>query len=80
MSIPCIWMQTGATPQVLATLHSGLIDRWRWQEWTNSADAVRACAASVQGTRILIGALPTDVDVVLPYTLTFTHIFGILRV
>ena len=51
-------MHTGDAPRVLATLRSGLIDLWRWQGWTNIADAVRACAASVQGTLILIGALP----------------------
>ena len=51
-------MHTGDAPRVLATLRSGLIDLWRWQGWSNIADAVRACAASIQDTLILIGALP----------------------
>jgi len=51
-------MHTGNAPRVLATLRSGLIDLWRWKGWTNIADAVRDCAASVQRTLTLIGALP----------------------
>jgi predicted transposase YbfD/YdcC len=51
-------MHTGNAPRVLATLRSGLIDLWRALGWTNIADAVRACAASVQRTLTLIGALP----------------------
>ena len=51
-------MHSGDAPRVLATLRSGLIDLWRSQGWTNIADAVRECAASLQRTLILIGALP----------------------
>ena len=51
-------MHSGDAPRVLATLRSGLIDLWRWKGWTNIADAIRECAASVQRTLILIGALP----------------------
>lgn len=52
-------MHTGEAPRVLATLRSGLIDLWRWKGWTNIADAVRDCAASVPRTLAMIGALPT---------------------
>jgi len=51
-------MHSGDAPRVLATLRSGLIDLWRWKGWINIADAVRECAASLQRTLILIGALP----------------------
>jgi hypothetical protein len=51
-------MHTGNPPRVLATLRSGLIDLWRALGWTNIADAVRDCAACVQRTLTLIGALP----------------------
>lgn len=51
-------MHSGDAPRVLATLRSALIDLWRWKGWTNIADAVRECAASLQRTLILIGALP----------------------
>ena len=51
-------MHSGEAPRVLATLRSGLIDLWRSQGWANIADAVRECAASVQRTLLLIGALP----------------------
>jgi len=51
-------MHTGNAPRVLATLRSGLIDLWRALGWTNLADAVRDCAAGVQRTLTLIGALP----------------------
>jgi predicted transposase YbfD/YdcC len=51
-------MHTGEAPRVLATLRSGLIDLWRWQGWTNIADAIRDCAASVPRTLALIGAIP----------------------
>ncbi len=51
-------MHTGNAPRVLATLRSGLIDLWRWKGWTNIADAVRECAADVQRTLTLVGALP----------------------
>lgn len=51
-------MHTGNAPRVLATLRSGLIDLWRALGWTNIADAIRDCAACVQRTLTLIGALP----------------------
>ena len=51
-------MHTGDGPRVLATLRSGLIDLWRSVGWSNIAEAIRECAASVQRTLILIGALP----------------------
>ena len=51
-------MHTGNAPRVLASLGSGLIDLWRWKGWTNIAAAVRECAAGVQRTLTLIGALP----------------------
>ncbi len=51
-------MHTGNAPRVLATLRSGLIDLWRSLGWSNIAEAIRECAASVQRTLILIGALP----------------------
>ena len=41
-------MHTGNAPRVLASLRNGLIDLWRALGWTNIADAVRECAASVQ--------------------------------
>jgi predicted transposase YbfD/YdcC len=50
-------MHSGEAPRVLATLRSGLIDLWRWKGWSNIADAVRDCAASVQRTLALIGAI-----------------------
>lgn len=51
-------MHSGDAPRVLATLRSGLIDLWRWKGWSNIAEAVRECAASLQRTLVLIGALP----------------------
>jgi predicted transposase YbfD/YdcC len=53
-------MHSGEAPRVLATLRSGLIDLWRHQGWSNIADAVRICAASVQRTLMLIGAIPVS--------------------
>ena len=53
-------MHTGNAPQVLAALRNGRIDVWRAQGWTYIADAVRACAASVERTLTLIGALPAE--------------------
>jgi len=53
-------MHSGEAPRVLATLRSGLIDLWRHQGWSNIADAVRVCAASVQRTLMLIGAIPAS--------------------
>ncbi len=51
-------MHTGNAPQVLAALRNGLIDLWRAQGWRYIADAVRECAASVERTLTLLGALP----------------------
>jgi predicted transposase YbfD/YdcC len=51
-------MHSGEAPRVLATLRSGLIDLWRDRGWTSIADAIRECAASVQRTLTLIGAIP----------------------
>lgn len=51
-------MYRSSAPQVLAALRNGLIDLWRHQGWTYIADAVRACAASLHDTLLLIGALP----------------------
>jgi predicted transposase YbfD/YdcC len=51
-------MHSGDAPRVLASLRSGLIDLWRSVGWTNIADAIRDCAASVQRTLALIGAIP----------------------
>jgi predicted transposase YbfD/YdcC len=51
-------MHTGDAPRVLATLRSGLLDLWRHQGWTNIADAIRDCAASLSRTLALIGAVP----------------------
>jgi predicted transposase YbfD/YdcC len=52
-------MHTGDAPRVLASLRSSLIDLWRWQGWTNIADAIRDCAASVPRTLAVIGAIPS---------------------
>lgn len=51
-------MHSGDAPRVLASLRSGLIDLWRSLGWRNIAEAIRECAASVQRTLILIGAIP----------------------
>jgi len=51
-------MHSGNAPRVLASLRSCLIDLWRSLGWSNIAEAIRECAASVQHTLILIGALP----------------------
>ena len=51
-------MHTGNAPQVLAALRNGLIDLWRAHGWRYIADAVRECAASVERTLTLLGALP----------------------
>lgn len=51
-------MHSGDAPRALASLRSGLIDLWRWKGWTNIADAIRDCTASVQRTLALIGAIP----------------------
>lgn len=51
-------MYRGSAPQALAAIRNGLIDLWRAQGWSYIADAVRACAASLRDTLVLIGALP----------------------
>lgn len=51
-------MHSGDAPRALASLRSGLIDLWRSVGWLNIADAIRDCAASVQRTLALIGAIP----------------------
>jgi hypothetical protein len=51
-------MQSGDARRELATLRSGLIDLWRCLGWSTIAEALRECAASVQRTLFLIGALP----------------------
>lgn len=50
-------MQTGHARQILAALRNGLIDLLRVHGWTHIAAAVRECAASVQQTLALIGAV-----------------------
>jgi predicted transposase YbfD/YdcC len=50
-------MHSGNAPHVLASLRSGLIDLWRSEGWSTIAEAIRECAASVQRTLILVGAL-----------------------
>src|SRR5688572_12891731 len=50
-------MYRGTAPQALAVLRNGLIDLWRHHGWRYITDAVRACAASLQDTLILIGGL-----------------------
>jgi hypothetical protein len=52
-------MHTGDAPRVLASIRSGLIDLWRSLGWTNSADAIRDCAASLPRTLAVIGVIPS---------------------
>lgn len=51
-------MHTGQAPHVLAACRNALIDLWRSQGWTNIAEAIRTCAASVAYTLAVIGACP----------------------
>ena len=53
-------MHTGQAPQVLAACRNALIDLWRAQGWTNIAEALRTCAASVGCTLSFIGACPVQ--------------------
>lgn len=52
-------MHTGYAPQALAALRNALLALWRRAGWTNTADAVRATAASVAAALAFIGASPT---------------------
>jgi predicted transposase YbfD/YdcC len=53
-------MHTGQAPHVLAACRNVLIDLWRSQGWTNIADAIRTCAASVWYTLTVVGGYPTQ--------------------
>jgi predicted transposase YbfD/YdcC len=51
-------MRTGHAPQVLAALRNIILSLFRWQGWTNIADALRYYAACFRRSLELIGASP----------------------
>jgi predicted transposase YbfD/YdcC len=51
-------MYRGNAPQVLAALRNTIIDLFRWQGWTNMADALRHYGAAVERALTLIGFTP----------------------